>query len=92
VRFGRVPNVDGVDDEFGKLEDEDNDGGVDGDSSGACGGCTAGAWSGELVNLTWNVSLGIEVQSEQNLGTVSGSLVKNLELLSVLNFFHNSFS
>jgi hypothetical protein len=61
VRFGQVPDIDGVGDECGELDIEDAEGGVSGCSGGACGGCAACSWAGALENLPWNINLGIEV-------------------------------
>jgi hypothetical protein len=80
--FGRVPEVDGVGDECGELdEDESLELASDGGAGGATG--SGGTWAVAGVVGAPNVgpngcSLGIEVQLYWNSGTVSGSPVRNL--------------
>jgi hypothetical protein len=86
--FGRVPEVEGVGDECGELEDDEPLELASGDVSGAGGGAGGAAGAGGTVAAAGvggapNVgpngwSLGIDVQLYWNSGTVSGSPVRNL--------------
>ncbi len=76
--LGCVPEVDGVRDECGKLEEDDP---LDGEDCGACGAGCAGAgaaWVGTDIAHSRNVGQGTVVLLKQNSGTVSGSPVRNL--------------
>ncbi len=86
--FGRIPDVDGVGDECGELEEDEPlelaSGGVTGAGGGAGVATRAGGtWAVAGVVGVPNVgpkgcSLGIDVQLYWNSGTISDSKVTNL--------------
>ncbi len=81
---GHVPDVDGVSDECGELEEDELLELVSGGGSGAGGATGAGgAWAGAEVGAAFRVSpngysLVMDVQLYWNSGMVSGSPVRNL--------------
>ncbi len=75
---GHVPDVDGVGDECGELEEDEPLELVSGGGTGA-----GGAWAGAEVGAAFSVSpngysLVMDVQLYWNSGMVSGSPVRNL--------------